>query len=111
MLAKFGTNAGGATWWSNLELIQVEPHAFGQIWNQCKWHYMLAKSGTNTSGTTCWPNLEPTQLKFYNQYPGSVVPVAMFLVKIAFVGVFIYKCGWRRRLTGGIYGRKLLPTV
>ena len=25
MLAKFGTNAGGATWWSNVELIQVEP--------------------------------------------------------------------------------------
>ena len=24
MLAKFGTNAGGATWWSNFELIQVE---------------------------------------------------------------------------------------
>ena len=25
MLAKFGTNAGGTTWWSNFELIQVEP--------------------------------------------------------------------------------------
>ena len=37
MLAKFGTNSGGITWWSNFELIQVEPHTFGQIW-------------TNTSG-------------------------------------------------------------
>ena len=31
MLAKFGTNAGGATWWSNFELIQVEPHTIGQM--------------------------------------------------------------------------------
>ena len=28
------------TWWSNFELIQVEPHTIGQIWNQCKWHYI-----------------------------------------------------------------------
>ena len=41
MLAKFGTNAGGDTWWSNFELIQVEPHTIGQIWNQCKWHSIL----------------------------------------------------------------------
>ena len=38
MLAKFGTNSGGITWWSNFELIQVEPHTIGQIWNQCKWN-------------------------------------------------------------------------
>ena len=25
MLVKFGTNAGGANWWSNFELQQVEP--------------------------------------------------------------------------------------
>ena len=31
MLAKFGTTAGGATWWSNFELIQVEPHTIGQM--------------------------------------------------------------------------------
>ena len=37
MLAKFGTNAGGATCWSNLELIQVT-------------HIQLAKFGTNASG-------------------------------------------------------------
>ena len=36
MLAKFGTNSGGFTWCSNFELIQVEPHTIGQIWNQCK---------------------------------------------------------------------------
>ena len=35
MLAKFGTNSGGITWLSNFELIQVEPHTIGQIWNQC----------------------------------------------------------------------------
>ena len=38
ILVKFGTNSGGITWWSNFELIQVEPHTIGQIWNQCKWH-------------------------------------------------------------------------
>ena len=32
MLAKFVTHAGGTTWWSNFELIQVEPHTIGQIW-------------------------------------------------------------------------------
>ena len=35
---KIGTNAGGATYWPNFELIQVETHTIGQIWNQCKWH-------------------------------------------------------------------------
>ena len=25
----FGTNSGGITWWSNFELIQVEPHTLG----------------------------------------------------------------------------------
>ena len=38
MLAKFETNSGGITWWSNFQLIQVEPHTIGQIWNQRKWH-------------------------------------------------------------------------
>ena len=31
MLAKFGTNASGATYCSIFELIQVEPHTIGQI--------------------------------------------------------------------------------
>ena len=42
MLAKFGTNSGDITWWSNFELIQVEPHTIGQIWNQRKWHSILS---------------------------------------------------------------------
>ena len=29
ILVKFGTNSGGITWWSNFELIQVEPHTIG----------------------------------------------------------------------------------
>ena len=40
MLVKFGTNAGGANWWSNFELLQVEPHEN-------------------------LPNLEPMQVAFY----------------------------------------------
>ena len=38
MLAKFGTNAGGATWWSNFELIQVEliTQVYGlNFWVRC----------------------------------------------------------------------------
>ena len=37
-MAKFVTNASIATWWSNFELIQVEPH---------------------------WPNLEPMHVAFF----------------------------------------------
>ena len=47
MLAKFGTNGGGATWRSNFELIQVEPHTIGQIWNQCKRH-SISRAGEIT---------------------------------------------------------------
>ena len=47
MLAKFGTNSGGITWWSNFELIQVEPHTIGQIWNQCNWH-SISRAGEIT---------------------------------------------------------------
>ena len=36
LVAKFVTNASIATWWSNFELIQVEPHIIGK----CKWHYI-----------------------------------------------------------------------
>ena len=52
----------GATWWSNLELIQVAPHV-GQISSQCKWRHLVAKLkqfkwrhlfGINESGTTSW---------------------------------------------------------
>ena len=35
-------NANVPTCWSNFELIQVEPHTLGLVWNQCKWHYFLS---------------------------------------------------------------------
>ena len=38
----FGTNSDGFTWWSNFELIQVEPHTIGQNW--------VPNFGTNASG-------------------------------------------------------------
>ena len=44
----YSCNWNGATWWSNLELIQVEPHV-GQIWNHCKWCHLVAKFVTNVS--------------------------------------------------------------
>ena len=47
-MAKFGTNAIGAIWWTTLQLMQIAPSG-GQIAN-C---------------ITCWPNLEPMQVAFY----------------------------------------------
>ena len=43
LVAKFGTNASGAIWWPNLELMQVEPPLAGEItqvrdalpWGRC----------------------------------------------------------------------------
>ena len=51
-----------AIWWSNFDPIQVKPYTIGQIWNQCKWHSFSRRD-----------------LKRKSQYPGSDVPLAMFL--------------------------------
>ena len=48
LVAKFATNASGAIWWSNLQLMQVAPFS-GQIWNLCKWRHLVAKYATNAS--------------------------------------------------------------
>ena len=47
-MVKFATNASGAIWWSNLQLMQVAPSG-GQICNRCKWCHLVA-FGTNASG-------------------------------------------------------------
>ena len=52
VLAKFATNASGAIWWQNMQLMQVAPPG-AQNWNQCKLYYRLAKFGTNASDATC----------------------------------------------------------
>ena len=53
-MANFLTHASGAIWWLNLELMQEEPPLVGEI----------------------------TQVQML--YPGSVVPLAMFLSKFTF---------------------------
>ena len=35
LVVKYGTNASGAIWWANLQLMQLVPSG-DQIWNQCK---------------------------------------------------------------------------
>ena len=77
-MAKIGTNANCITGWPNLEPILVA--------------ILVVKFWTNTSGTTYnWPNLGPMHVAFYlageitqeTQYPGSVVPLAMFCIYFA----------------------------
>ena len=46
LVANFATNACGALWWSNLQLMQVAQSG-GQICNWCKWCHLVAKYGTN----------------------------------------------------------------
>ena len=58
---KVGTNASGAIWWPNWELMQVVPSG-GQNCNQCKWCHLVAKFATNSSGAIWWPNLQPIQV-------------------------------------------------
>ena len=52
-MVKFATNASGVIWWPNLELMQVEPPLSGEI----------------------------TQVLDAMLYPGSNVPLAMFVKK------------------------------
>ena len=42
LVAKFATNASGAIWWPNLQLMQVAPSGV-QIYNLCKWCHVVAK--------------------------------------------------------------------
>ena len=51
------TNASGAIWWPNLQLMQVAPSG-GQICNLCKWRHLVAKFVTNASGAILWPKLQ-----------------------------------------------------
>jgi len=63
-VVKYGTNASGAIWWANLQLMQLAPSG-GQIWNQyasgasggkignqCKWRHLVAKFATNSRSFT-----------------------------------------------------------
>ena len=53
-MAKFATNASGAIWWPNLQLMHVVPSG-GQIFNWCKWRHLVAKFAINAShGVNFW---------------------------------------------------------
>ena len=47
------TNASGAIWWPNLELMQ--------ICNQGKWRHLVGRFGTNAVSATLWSKLEPIE--------------------------------------------------
>ena len=62
MVAQFATDAsGGASWWSNSQIMQVAPSG-GQICNLCKWRHLEAKFATNVNGAICWPYLQVMQV-------------------------------------------------
>ena len=52
-ICTFCTNASGATWWQNFELIYVAPPS-DQIFNLCEWHYLVAKYLTNSTTMRYW---------------------------------------------------------
>ena len=79
LVSKIRTNANCIAYWSNLEPMLVAPPV-GQILNSYKWnHIQLAKFGTNASGILfSWREIG-------SQYPGSVVPLAMFFLRWDFL--------------------------
>ena len=60
-MAKFTTNASCATFWPNLQLMQVAPTG-GQIYNSCMRRYLVAKFTTDVSGATLHANLQLIQV-------------------------------------------------
>ena len=73
MVAIFGSNASIASWWPNLQLMQVAPSG-GQICNYCKWRHLVDKFTTNARGVMLLLNL----IQVTESISGSVVPLAMF---------------------------------
>ena len=57
--------------------MQVAPSG-GQIYNQCKQRHLVAKFATNASDAMLLPNLVPVM----ESISGSVVPLAMFQLKL-----------------------------
>ena len=93
LVTKFWTDASGAIWWPNLKLMQ--------ICNQGKWRHLVGKFGTNAVSATWWSKLEPIECWIFlstefacfvageisqviEAMPGSVVPLAMFILSFYF---------------------------
>ena len=94
VVPQFTTDASGATWRLNVQLVQVAPSGGqvwnnassaiwwwlylyfvqvappgNQIWNQCKWRHLAAKLATNVSRATWWPDLQMAPSKKYQKSP------------------------------------------
>ena len=82
-MAKFATNASGAIWWPNLQLMQVATSG-DQICNIWKWRHLVATFAINARGAICRPTnvsgaiLLPSSIQVTDSISGSVVPLAMF---------------------------------
>ena len=57
LVAKYATNASGAIWWPNCQLIQMASSG-GQLYNFCKWRHLVAKFATSENEAIWWPNLK-----------------------------------------------------
>ena len=87
MVAIFGSNASIASWWPNLQLMQVAPSG-GQIYYLCKWGHLVVKFVTNASGAMLLPNL----IQVTESISGSVVPLAMFFSLCTLGKLMLYLC-------------------
>ena len=81
-MAKFLTNAIGATWWPNFFLIQVTPPG-GWISNKCMWYHLFMF--TKFASYKVPPVMVSTH--------GSVVPLAMFLERTILKPFFLSSLG------------------
>ena len=55
LVANFGSNASGASWWPNFEPMQVVPLG-DPICNWCKWCLLVAKFAISANSSIWWPN-------------------------------------------------------
>ena len=54
LVANFGNNANGASWWPNFEPMQVVPLG-DPICNWCKWCLLVAEFAISASSSIWWP--------------------------------------------------------
>ena len=64
LITKFWTNPSCATWWPNMQLMQVVPSG-RQICNKCNWCHLVAKFATSASGAIWWPNVQLMQVVLF----------------------------------------------
>ena len=91
-MTKSGTNASGAIWWPNSEVIQVAPSG-DQIWNYCMWRHPVTKFWTNVSVTILWPNFELMQVALSGDlYVHCTIILTIIWVRCAYGNVSWIGC-------------------